>query len=127
MELAAIVVPPLLTAAMNTLLPKMLVLVEKRSRLSHDVQRDIYSLMRELDIMWGTVRDYSKSAQRKDSKDLKEAWIKQVSELANKIEDCVDNYIYDQTAHRNEVPNLDHFSKQIKELKKESEELSINR
>ncbi|KAG2629788.1 disease resistance protein RGA4-like [Panicum virgatum] len=127
MELAAIVVPPLLTAAMNTLLPKMLVLVEKRSRLSHDVQRDIYSLMRELDIMWGTVRDYSKSAQRKDSKDLKEAWIKQVSELANKIEDCVDNYIYDQTAHRNEVPNLDHFSKQIKELKKESDELSINR
>lgn len=121
------VVPPLLTAAMNTLMPKMLRLVEARSSLRHDVQEDIKSLMRELEMMWSAVKEYSKSAQSKDLGHVQATWIKQVSELAHKIEDCVDHYIYDQSAHNTETPNPDKFAAQIKTFRRESDEISVLR
>lgn len=121
------IVPPLLTAAMNTLIPKMLRLVDARSSLPHNVQQDIKSLMRELEMMWSAVQEYNRSAQNKEFGLVQATWIKQVSELAHKIEDCVDHYIYDQSAHNTEVPNPDRFAAQIKIFKRESDEISILR
>ncbi|CAN6356168.1 unnamed protein product [Urochloa humidicola] len=109
---------------MNTLMPKMLKLIEERSTLRHEVQEDIISLRGELEMMWSAVREHS---ERKDLKDVQATWIKQVSQLAYNVEDCVDSYIYDQIARSNEVPNPDHFAAQIKKLKKESDEISKNR
>ncbi|CAN6334306.1 unnamed protein product [Urochloa humidicola] len=124
MELAAIVLPALLTPSMNTLMPKMLELIQERSTLRRDVQGDIISLRRELEMMWSAVREHG---ERKDLKDVQATWIKQVSQLAYNVEDCVDSYIYDQIGRSNEVPNPDHFAARIKELKKESDEISKGR
>ncbi|CAN6356392.1 unnamed protein product [Urochloa humidicola] len=127
MELAAIAIPALLTPSMNTLMPKMLELIQERSTLRRDVQNDITSLKGELEMMWSAVREHSKSAQRKDFEGVQVTWIKQVSQLAHKIEDCVDSYIYDQIASSNEVPNLDRFAADIKKLKKESDDIAKHR
>ncbi|KAL4581443.1 hypothetical protein LXL04_017658 [Taraxacum kok-saghyz] len=79
--------------AVNFLLEKLTTILSQEASLLGDSQSDVAEIKLELEIMRSCIRD----AERKQLKsELVETWVRQVREVAQKIEDVLDEYVYYQ-------------------------------
>ncbi|KAL7584522.1 hypothetical protein Lser_V15G45555 [Lactuca serriola] len=77
--------------AVNFLLEKLTKILMQEASLLGDSQSDVEEIKLELEIMRSCIRD----AERKQLKsELVEAWVIQVREVAQKVEDVLDEYVY---------------------------------
>ncbi|PWA79985.1 disease resistance protein RPM1 [Artemisia annua] len=77
--------------AVNFLLEKLTTLLMQEASLLGDSQSDVEEIKLELEIMRSCIRD----AERKKLKsDVVETWVRQVREVAQKVEDMLDEYVY---------------------------------
>nr|GEW71389.1 disease resistance protein RPM1-like [Tanacetum cinerariifolium] len=77
--------------AVNFLLEKLTTLLMQEASLLGDSQSDVEEIKLELEIMRSCIRD----AERKKLKsEVVETWVRQVREVAQKVEDMLDEYVY---------------------------------
>ncbi|XP_071730060.1 disease resistance protein RPM1 [Rutidosis leptorrhynchoides] len=77
--------------AVNFLLEKLTTILMQEASLLGDSQSDVEAIKLELEIMRSCIKD----AERTKSKsELVETWVRQVREVAQKVEDVLDEYIY---------------------------------
>ncbi|KAM0047699.1 putative virus X resistance protein-like, coiled-coil [Helianthus debilis subsp. tardiflorus] len=91
--------------AVNFLLEKVTTILMHEASLLGDSQRDVEAIKQELKIMRSCIRD----AERKRMKsELVETWVRQVREVAQKVEDVLDEYVYykDSEVDRKGLKNL---------------------
>ncbi|KAK9074106.1 hypothetical protein SSX86_006703 [Deinandra increscens subsp. villosa] len=77
--------------AVNFLLEKVTTILMQEASLLGDSQNDVEAIKLELEIMRSCIRD----AERKRLKsELVETWVRQVREVAQKVESVLDEYVY---------------------------------
>nr|XP_043627267.1 disease resistance protein RPM1 [Erigeron canadensis] len=77
--------------AVNFLLEKLTMILMQEASLLGDSQTDVETIKLELEIMRSCIRDAERTMSKSD---LVETWVRQVREVAQKVEDVLDEYVY---------------------------------
>lgn len=86
--------------AVNFLLEKLTTILMQEASLLGDSQSDVEAIKLELEIMRSCIKD----AERKKVKsELVETWVRQVREVAQKVEDVLDEYMYYKDSEEDEM------------------------
>ncbi|KAK1418145.1 hypothetical protein QVD17_27284 [Tagetes erecta] len=77
--------------AVNFLLEKVTAILMQEASLLGDSQSDVEAIKLELEIMRSCIRDAERSRLKSE---MVETWVRQVREVAQKVEDVLDEYVY---------------------------------
>ncbi|XP_015866008.2 disease resistance protein RPM1-like [Ziziphus jujuba] len=86
---------------LTPVISKLFQLLAEEAKLFKGVRREVRSLTDELDLINCFLKDAEAKSQKTDMSESLKTWLKQIRELADQIENVMDEYVLNVSHHRN--------------------------
>ncbi|PON87628.1 NB-ARC domain, LRR domain containing protein [Trema orientale] len=101
----------------NLIINKLLNLLTEQVHLLRGVHREVKSLMDELEIMQALLKDAEEKLEKEGLNGTAKVWLKKLRDVADRIEDVVDEYLYHLAKHRHGISSLQKVGHSVRTLK----------